>query len=78
MDQTFARIDASLQDVRDEVRALRGDLGDEVRGLRGDLRDEVRALRGDFSALQDRLVQIGFGLVGVLIAALLVLIVALI
>ncbi len=47
-------------------------LHDDLSGIR----DEIRALRGDFSALQDRLVQIGFGLVGVLMAALIALIVA--
>jgi hypothetical protein len=41
------------------------------------LSDEMRGLRSDFSALQDRLVQIGLGLVGVLSAALVALIVAL-
>ena len=55
MDQTFERVHRSLDD----------------------LRDEVRGLRGDFASLQDRLIQIGFGLVGVLIAALVALIVAL-
>lgn len=44
----------------------------------GGIRDEIVGLRGDFSSLQDRLVQIGFGLVGVLVAALIALIVAIV
>jgi len=41
------------------------------------IREELRGLHGDFSALQRTLVQIGFSLVGVLIAALVALILAL-
>ena len=39
--------------------------------------DEIRALRSDFSHFQDRMVQIGFALVGVLVAALATVVVAL-
>ena len=53
-------------------------LRDEVHGLRTEMRDEMRGLRADFSALQTSLVQIGFGLVGVLLAAMIALIVALV
>lgn len=52
-------------------------LRDEIRGLRSDNREEFAALRADFSALQRQLAQIGFGLVGVLIGAMVALIVAL-
>ncbi len=38
--------------------------------------DELRGLRSDFAAMQDRLVQIGFGLVFVLVGAMVALIVA--
>jgi hypothetical protein len=41
------------------------------------LRDDMRGLRADFAALQDRLVQISCGLVGVLIAGLVTLVIAL-
>jgi len=51
-------------------------LRDEVQGLREDNRQQFAGLRTDFSALQRQLVQIGFGLVGVLIAAMLAVIVA--
>ena len=49
----------------------------EIQGLREDNREQFAALRRDLSALQHHLVQIGFGLVGVLIAAMVALIVAL-
>jgi hypothetical protein len=42
-----------------------------------DLREEMRALRSDFARTQDRLVQIGFGLVVALIGAVAALIIAL-
>jgi hypothetical protein len=51
-------------------------LREEMRGLREDNRQQFAALRADFSALQRQLVQIGFGLVGVLIAAMMALVVA--
>ena len=49
----------------------------EFQGLREDNREQFAALRRELSALQHHLVQIGFGLVGVLIAAMMALIVAL-
>lgn len=49
----------------------------EIQGLRDDNREQFAALRSDFSALQRQLTQIGFGLVGVLTAAMVALIVAL-
>ena len=49
----------------------------EIRGLRADNREEFAALRATFSALQRQLAQIGFGLVGVLLGAMVALIVAL-
>ena len=51
-------------------------LREEVQGLQEDNRQQFAALRTDFSALQRPLAQIGFGLVGVLIAAMVALIVA--
>ena len=44
--------------------------------LLDDIRAEIRALRGDFSR-QNRLLQIGFGLAGVQITAIVALIIAL-
>lgn len=49
-------------------------LHDDLAGIRA----EIRGLRDDFSSLQRHLVQIGFGLVGVLTAALVALILALV
>jgi len=52
-------------------------LRDEIQGLREDNRQQFAALRADFSSLQRQLAQVGFGMVGVLIAAMVALIVAL-
>jgi hypothetical protein len=78
IDNTYERLHDDLGGIREEIRGLRADFSDEFRGLRSDLSDEIRGLRSDFSSLQDRLLQIGFGLVGVLSAALIALIVALV
>jgi hypothetical protein len=51
-------------------------LRDELRGLRADNREGFAALRADITALQRHLVQIGFGLVGVLIGAMTALVAA--
>jgi hypothetical protein len=37
IDNTFERIDLSLQRLEDEIRAMRSDLGNEMRAMRGDL-----------------------------------------
>jgi hypothetical protein len=66
VDTSFDRIDGALTDLREEVRALRTDL-----------HEDMRLLRADFARMQDRLVQIGFGLVVALIGAIAALIVAL-
>jgi DNA anti-recombination protein RmuC len=66
---TDERIDERMSAIDHTFDRLHDDLGG--------IRDEIRGLRGDFSTLQDRLVQIGFGLVGVLITALVALIIAL-
>jgi hypothetical protein len=63
IDNTFERIDLSLQRLEDEMRAMRSDLG-----------NEMRAMRGDLSALQRQLTRIfaGFavGLLAVVAAGL--------
>jgi tetrahydromethanopterin S-methyltransferase subunit B len=66
VDHAFERLQDDLGGVREELQAMRTEFTEELRGL-----------RSDFSSLQGRLVQIGFGLVGVLISALIALIVAL-
>jgi hypothetical protein len=38
---------------------------------------ELRGLRSDFAALQDRLIQIGFGLAGILVVQMIAVIIAL-
>ena len=87
IDEKMTGIDSTFEMLRDEMQGLRADnreqstsLQQELRDLRGDvgdLRGEMRDLRGDFFSLQGRLVQIGFGLVGTLLAAMIALIVAL-
>jgi hypothetical protein len=55
---------------REDIRALRSDFVSEVQHLRSDFAAEMRLLRADLTSVQDRLVHIGFGLVGVLVIAL--------
>jgi len=59
---TDARLDDKMEGIDSTFEMMR----DELHGLRTDMREEMRELRSDFSALQTTLVQIGFGLVGVL------------
>jgi hypothetical protein len=70
-------IDSTFEMLHDEVHGLRTEMREEMQGLRSDFTSEMRNLRSDFSALQTTLVQIGFGLVGVLLAAMIALTVAL-
>jgi hypothetical protein len=67
IEHTFERIDHSLSDLRDEMRAMRSDLGEEMRAMRSDFTAEFRAIH-------HRLTQIGFGLAGILAAGLITLI----
>lgn len=83
-------IDSTFDMLRDEIRGLREDNREQFAAiqqqfltsnqqfgaLHASLHDDLRDLRGGFSALQGRLVQVGFGLVGVLLAAMIALIVA--
>ena len=73
LDDKMGVIDSTFEMLRDEMHGLR----EEMRGLRTDISSEIRELRSDFSSLQTTLAQIGFGLVGVLLAAMVALIVAL-
>jgi hypothetical protein len=63
IDNTFERIDLSLQRLEDEVGALRSELGNEMRAMRGELTAEIHAIN-------HRLTLIGFGLAGILAAGL--------
>ena len=78
IEQTFERIDHSLRDLAEEMRAMRSDLGEEMRAMRSDLGEEMRAMRTDFTtdvrAINQRLTQIGFGLAGILAAGLITLV----
>jgi hypothetical protein len=78
IEHTFERIDHSMRDLGDEIRAVRGDLGDEIRAVRSDLGDEMRAMRSDLTAevraIHHRLTQIGYGLAGILAAGLITLV----
>jgi hypothetical protein len=66
IEQTFQRIDRSLSDLGEEMRATRRELGEEMRAMRSEFTAEVRAIN-------QRLTQIGFGLAGVLAAGLITL-----
>ena len=57
IDNTFERIDLSLQRLEDEIHAMRSDLG-----------NEMRAMRGDLSALQRQLTRIFAGFAGAVLA----------
>lgn len=83
LDEKMGAIDSTFDMLRDEIRGFREDTREELRGLREDnrqqfsaLHSDMRDLRGDFASLQGRLVQIGFGMVGVLIASMVALILA--
>lgn len=67
---TDERVDEKMSSIDRTFDLLHSDLSG--------LREEMRGVRSDLSSFQDRLVQIGFGLVGVLIAAMVALIVALV
>lgn len=81
IDSTFEMLRDEMHgmrtELREEMQGLRSDFTSEMRVLRSDFTSEMRGLRSDFTALQTTLVQIGFGLVGVLLAAMAALIVAL-
>jgi hypothetical protein len=68
LDERMTAIDQTFERIFDELGGIR----DDIRGLRG----EISSLRGDIASVQDRLIQIGFGLAGVLITALIALVVA--
>ena len=67
---------ALRQESREDMKELRDELHTEVHGLRDGWAQDLQAVRQDFSGLQGRLTQIGFALVGTLLAALIALIIA--
>jgi len=72
LDDKMQAIDRTFELMRDELRGMRT----EMRELRQDLTSEMTGLRSDFNALQRQLIQVGFTLVGVLVAAMTALIIA--
>jgi hypothetical protein len=81
IDGTMARFTDELAEFRrehrEDIQHLRSEVVAEMRLLRSDLaagqasvQDRVTAVDGRLASVQDRLVQIGFGLVGVLVIAL--------
>ena len=77
LDDKMQGIDHTFELMRDELSGLRTDVRDELRGMRTEMRElrqdltsEMTGLRSDFNALQRQLIQVGFTLVGVLVAAM--------
>jgi hypothetical protein len=77
LDEKMAAVDTTLERIDANLVALRTELHEEMRATRAEFQEDMRLMRADFSRMQDRLVQIGFGLVIALIGALAALIVAL-
>lgn len=67
-------IDRTFDRIGDEMAGLRIELREDMRGLRS----EMAGMRSDLARVQDRMIQIGFGLVVALLAALLTAILALV
>ena len=65
VDQRFDRLDRKIDDLRDEMRA----------GF-AEMRAEMAALRADFNSLRNVLIQVAFGLAGVLTAGIVALVIA--
>lgn len=78
--QTFsedvARIGPAVENLTEEMRALRQTFMEEGRSIREALATETRSLHKDFSGLQGRLTQILLGVVTAVIAAAVAIILA--
>ena len=72
-----ATLTADIADLREEIRALRTEMHAELRELRTEMHQEFSLMRQDLSAMQRQIAQIGWALVGTLIAALTALVIAL-
>ena len=72
LDDLSAKLDENFREVRTDIRELRSGL-DSVKGEVGELREEVGLLRGEmkagFAALT-RTLQIGLGLIGSFLIAI--------
>ncbi len=73
---TLDRVTVELSDIRSEMREMRTEMRTEIREMRSELHGEMTALRGDFGAQQRQLAQIGWAMVGTLIAGIVAVIVA--
>lgn len=85
-------IDRSFEGIGDEIAALRMEMREDMRGLREDfaremtglhgemtgMRGELGGMRSDLARVQDRMIQVGFGLTFVVLAALITAILALV
>ena len=70
---TDERLDEGFREVRAEIRELRAEIGQVREGL-GELRAEIKGLEKKFDARFDalnRTLQIGFGLIGAVLAGIL-------
>lgn len=85
IDNTSERIFAELAGIREDMRSFRTEIKSEITDLRtgiksdiSDIRTDNRELRADLNRFQDRMVQVGFGLLGVTIASIAAIFIALI
>jgi F0F1-type ATP synthase membrane subunit b/b' len=76
-----AEMHGMRNELRGEMHGMRDELRAEMHDMRGELKGELREMRGDIAVLggrvnriEDRLVQIGFGMTGVLAAGLIALV----
>jgi hypothetical protein len=72
LDERMTSIDRTFELIQQDTRAIR----EEMHALRSELTSEMRLLRAEFTSLQGRLIQIGFAMVGVLLATLCSLVIA--
>ena len=77
IDSTFDMLHGEMQGLRADITGLRTEVREEITGLRTETSDQFAALRADLAALHRLLAQVGFGLVGVVAAAMVGLIVTL-
>lgn len=72
LDDLSAYMKTEFAELRADLRSVRGEIG-SVRGELGEVREELGELRGEMNAKFDalnRTLQIGFGLVGTFLVAL--------
>ncbi len=77
LDEKMAATDREFDLLRDDLRGFRSEVHAEFREFRAEVQAEFRDVRADLNRFQDRMVQIGFALVTVLIAAIVTIVLAL-